>query len=317
MPNSNEPKSSNHTFIRSAEDWLAMQFTNSETERLMGTADNPIVRPQTKNLIEAPDKSFKTTFTMRTALSLATGFTVFRSLPVNGTHRTLYLHGEIAPAELQERLRQAVRDIPRPVQEFFQGRSISASLVSDEGKNEIRRIVAEYTPKVLVLDPWQSFIAGADENNFKEISRATSFLDDLSTEFNLTLFIPVHMGKNVKRGARGTSLLAGWRDTKFQLKRGEANNLTVTIDPRWAKPPERLELTFKLGTLWEGTAPRWTGQQVKIQELLQKRGGRMLREDLGAALGLEDSGLRTALKRARDAGIIMDDEDEDDYLTLC
>jgi len=119
--------------------------------------------------------------------------------------------------------------------------------------------VEELRPQVLVIDPWQSFIAGADENSFKEVSGATRFMDNLIADFGLTILLAIHYGKNVKRGPRGHSVLAGWRDTRFTLKR-TGNALTVDVEPRWAKPPDPLKLVFRGGTLWEGNSPAWTKQ---------------------------------------------------------
>jgi len=296
----NPPK---NCLILSAEEWLTTDFRVEESEILIGTPEHAIVRPLTKNLIQAPEKAYKTTFLLRLTLALSIGDTVFPSLPANGSHRVLYLHGELAPAELKERLQEAARELLRPLDQFFQGRSLSASLVTDQGRGAIRELVEQYRPKVLVIDPWQSFIAGADENSFKEISAATKFLDMLISDHGLTLFIAIHLGKDPSRGARGHSALAGWRDTKLTLKR-EGSGLTVDVDPRWAKPPKPLKLTFHGGTLWEGDAPKWTKQAESIRELLAANGGEVTRESLKFGLGLDDSSLRMALKRAHDSGAI-------------
>ena len=183
----NPPK---NCLILSAEEWLTTDFRVEESEILIGTPEHAIVRPLTKNLIQAPEKAYKTTFLLRLTLALSIGDTVFPSLPANGSHRVLYLHGELAPAELKERLQEAARELLRPLDQFFQGRSLSASLVTDQGRGAIRELVEQYRPKVLVIDPWQSFIAGADENSFKEISAATKFLDMLISDHG---FHPDHL----------------------------------------------------------------------------------------------------------------------------
>jgi hypothetical protein len=282
---------------------ISTEFRLDESEVLIGTPENALVRPLTKNLIQAPEKAFKTTFLLRQTLGLSTGETVFPSLAVNGCHRVLYLHGELAPAELKERLQEASRELRRPLDQFFQGRSLTASLVTDEGRGVIKDLVEEFRPKVLVLDPWQSFIAGSDENSFKEMSGATKFLDNLISDHELAVFLAVHQGKDPLRGARGHSILAGWRDSKFTLKRN-GSGLTVEVDPRWAEPPTPLTLTFHGGTLWEGDRPKWTKQAETIRELLIANGGEVTRKDLKFGLGLDDSSFRMALKRAHDGGAL-------------
>lgn len=287
----------------SAEQWLTAEFKVEESDVLLGSAQNALVRPLTKNLVQAPEKAYKTTFLLRLALSLASGRTLFPSLPAQRAIPVLYLHGELNPAELKERLLAAIQEVPRPLNNFFQGRSLNASLVTDEGRGVIRKLVEEYKPNIFVIDPWQSLIAGADENSFKEISGATSFLDKLIEEYGLTLFIAVHEGKNASRGARGHSLLAGWRDTKFGLKRN-GTGLMVDVDPRWGTPPAPLKLNLRGGTLWEGNDPKWTKQAEAIRNLVSANGGKLSREQAGLGLELEGSSLRMALIRAQSSGAI-------------
>jgi hypothetical protein len=288
----------------SGEEWLNADFGPESSDAIIGTPEKAIVRPLTKNLIEAPEKAFKTTFLLRLAVALSIGRTVFPSLPVSKSKRVLYLHGELAPPELKERLECAVQHLPRPLDNFFQGRSLDASLVTEEGKEVVRNIVGQLKPDILVIDPWQSLIAGADENNFKEISGATSFLDKLMEDFRLTVFLAVHQGKNRKRGARGHSSLGAWRDTRFALKKLGTSGLNIDIEPRWSKPLTGLTLSFKAGTVWEGDVPKWTEQQLQMRECVKRNGGSVPREAIGEALQLEGSGLRTALMRALGNGAV-------------
>lgn len=297
--------------IMSADQWLEADLSVAENQVIVGTTANPIVRPLTKNLIQAPEKAFKTTFLLRLALGLSTGETVFSSLPVSRRQRVLYLHGELSPAELKERLREAAVGLKRPLDNFFQGRSLNASLVKQEGRTVICELGNEYKPDVLVIDPWQSFIAGADENTFKDVSPATAFLDWLIATSQVTVFLAIHEGKDHNRGARGHSTLAGWRDTLFRLKR-DKSGLTVNVEPRWAKPPDPLKLTFCDGTLWEGDAPEWSKQAEGIRELLRANEGKLSREQVALGLGLKpsDSAFRMALKRAQESRAIHVDGDD-------
>jgi hypothetical protein len=294
----------------SGEEWLSKDFTSESGEVLIGTSTNSIVRPLTKNLIEAPEKAFKTTFLLRLALGLSAGQTVFDSLPVTHSKRVLYLHGELSNAEIKERLEAAVQEVRRPIDNFLQGRSLDASLVTEDGRKVITDIVESHQPDVLVIDPWQSFIAGTDENNFKEVSGATEFLNKVIEDYNLTVFLAAHQGKDRKKGARGHSSLAGWRDTRFSLCRTGAHGLKITVEPRWGKPLTDLPFTFKAGTVWEGDGPPWTEQQLEIREFVKSNGGRVPRKLIGEALGLEGSALRNALMRASTEGAIARSEEE-------
>jgi hypothetical protein len=286
-------------FILSADDWLDADFSLKESEVLIGCPKNQLVRPLTRNLIQAPEKAFKTTFLMRLTMGISIGEAVFPSLPVKTARRVLYLHGELAPAELKERTQEAATGLGRPLNNFFQGKSLNASLVTPHGQATIRQLAEEYGPEIIVIDPWQSFIAGADENSFKEVSPATAFIDRLIAECGVTVLLAIHLGKDHSRGARGHSVLAGWRDTLFTLKR-TGTTLTVGVEPRWASPPDDLKLTFRGGTLWEGDGPGWTKQEEKMRALLMLHKGQLTREQVGFGLGLEDSALRMAIKRAHE-----------------
>ena len=134
--------------IMTAEQWLIAEFSVEESAVLIGTPENALVRPLTKNLIQAPEKAYKTTFLLRLTLGLSTGETVYPSLPVYRPQRVLYLHGELNPAELKERLRDAAQHLSRPLEQFFQGRSLTASLVTEEGREVIKNLVHEYKPEV-------------------------------------------------------------------------------------------------------------------------------------------------------------------------
>lgn len=301
-PSSTQPETG--SFIMTAEEWLSSDFTEDEANFILGTPTNALVRPCTKNFVEAPEKSFKTTFLLRLSLGLSSGESVFPSLPVNGCRSVLYLHGELSREEMKERLQQASVYLPRPLDNFLQGRNLRASLVTEDGRAAIRELVDHYRPSVLVFDPWQSFIAGAEENNFKEMSAATRFMDCLIAEYKVTIFIAIHQGKDHTRGARGHSVLAGWRDTRFLLKRDGATSLTVNVEPRWATPPKPLKLTFNSHTVWEGEAPKWTDGDQELIDVLTDCGGQASRKELGLRLGLKESTLRMRLKRARDRQVI-------------
>jgi hypothetical protein len=69
-------------FFFSIEDWDSVDLDTEDNAVLIGTPKNPIIRPGTKNLIEAPEKGFKTTFSLRLLIGMACGYTVYPSLPV-------------------------------------------------------------------------------------------------------------------------------------------------------------------------------------------------------------------------------------------
>jgi hypothetical protein len=305
-------------FFYSAEDWDHVDLETEDNAVLIGTPKNPIIRPGTKNLIEAPEKTFKTTFGLRQFFGMACGHTVYSSLPVARPVRVLYMHGEMTPKELKERRDAAQIDIPPELlkigrKNFIDGRSLDAHLIRKEGQDAIRRIAKKFKPDVLVIDPWQSFIAGYDENSFKDMSQAHEFLDKLLVEQNgMTLFIVEHLGKDANKGMRGHSSTAGWRDTLIRLTRKKDTKIEVSVRPRWAAPLS-FGAKFNGGTMVEGEA--FSPQTVKIREFVE----RWMKErsnhlvpfgEIEKFLGSERDAARKAVKRAVDEEAITQAQGE-------
>src|SRR5579872_2112790 len=78
-----------------ADDWCKLDLKVEKP--LFGDPNNCIVRPYTKNIILGPEKSFKTSVTLRLMLGLSDGKAAFPQLPVARSWRVFYLHGELSP----------------------------------------------------------------------------------------------------------------------------------------------------------------------------------------------------------------------------
>ena len=295
--------------ILSAEQWLELPTETEEKHIVFGSKEQATVRTRTKNIIQAPQKSFKTTFGMRTMLALSCGETVYHQLPVLKARKALYVHGELSPQEIKERTQAAARGLPRPLDNFFQMRDLQIDLIHSSGQGQLRRILDKVQPDDLVLDPYQSFITGHDENEFREISQATRFIDRLIEEYGLTFYLVTHTGKDTTRGTRGHSVIEGWRDTLIKLER-KKDLVTVTIEPRWAAPIEGFNLTFDGGILVTTGASPFTKQAQSIRDVIKANGGKASRQDVGAALGLEGDALRQAINRAQKSGAIKVEGEE-------
>jgi len=298
--------------ILNMQEWIDLDLSDTEADVVIGSPTNPLIRPKTKNLIEAPEKSYKTTVLLRLMAGLACGKTVFPALPVMRARKVLYLHGELSNAEIRARTIGASSELSGPYTNFLQGRSLEAHLVNEDGQRILEELVRDYKPEDLVLDPWQSFISGCDENSFKEMSRATKFCDKLINEYGVTLWIPIHLGKVHKRGARGHSTIAGWRDTRIQLTR-ESNGVRVTVDPRWAQPPNPFRLRFGGGTMWADGESSYAGHTAKIRTIVETSGGAVHRSDIAKLLATSDEAVRKAIERAEAAGAV---DREGDFVIL-
>jgi hypothetical protein len=309
-PTNPQNSSTEQTPLRSSgiynmNEWLNLELSMDEKEMIIGTPENAIIRPKTKNLIEAPEKSFKTSFLLRLLAGLSCGETVFPELHVVRPRKVLYLHGELSDAEIKERTVSVARSLEAvEVTNFWQGRVGSVHLIEGAGQNALKRLLDTYEPDDVALDPWQCFITGHEENSYKEVSFATSFCSDLIEEYGVTLWIPIHQGKNPDRGARGHSIIAGWRDTRIELKRNGAR-LSVTVEPRWGTPLKPFALRLTEGTLWSDDAMEFRGQTASIRDFVTRNNGKVSREALRGHLQLEREPFRKALERAEKQGAIV------------
>jgi AAA domain len=287
------------TGVLTAEQWMT-RAPDSGEGIIFGGAEQRIIESLTKNLIEGPEKSFKTTFALRLFLAASAGMTAYEQLPLSepNPRRILYVHGELAPGQISQRTTDAARGLPRPLENFMQVRDLDIHLIDRDGRGKLSSYVGAHKPTDLVLDPWQSFITGYDENDFKEVSKATRFLDGLISEHGLTAHIVTHTGKNPKRGTRGHSSLAGWRDTLIKVKRG-GNLLNVEVEPRWAAPLELFTLRFENGLMVPTSEHVYSPSTWKLIEALKEYEEPVERGVLTKDLGMDRNGLRQALHRAR------------------
>jgi len=64
-------------------------------------------------------------------------------------------------------------------------------------ESQSRSVASEtYKPEDVALDPWQAFIIGAEENSYSDMSNATQFCNQLIEDYGVTLWIPIHLGKD-------------------------------------------------------------------------------------------------------------------------
>jgi RecA-family ATPase len=296
-------------FFFSLEEWENVDLATDDHAVLLGTPQNSIIRPGTKNVVVAPEKAFKTTTLLRLALGMAGGHTVYPSLPVARPAKVLYIHGEMTPKEIAERTEAAATNLPRDVYDrakcnFIEGRSIDAHLIKTAGQDEIRRWVKKFQPEVLVVDPWQEFITGYDENSFKDMSQATDFLNKLTVEQNgMAVILAVHLGKNRQKGERGHSVLAGWRDTLIRITPKDDRSIKIKARPRWGEPVD-LKLKFQQGTMVEGAV--YGPQSARIRAFLEEKTGFVPRADIEALLGGSKDANKKAIQRAMEEQAIAE-----------
>ena len=81
---------------------------------------------------------------------------------------------------------------------------------------------------LVVLDTLARVMVGADENSAQDMGKAVHGISEISTEIGCCVLAVHHAGKDVDRGARGSSALFGGVDTELLLTR-EGESITITI----------------------------------------------------------------------------------------
>lgn len=75
----------------------------------------------------------------------------------------------------------------------------------------------EYAPVAVVFDTWALHMPGGDENSAKDVGRVIAALKRMATDLDALVGTVHHTGKDVERGARGSSAMRAAWDVEFHM----------------------------------------------------------------------------------------------------
>lgn len=75
------------------------------------------------------------------------------------------------------------------------------------------------TPKMIVVDTFARTTPGMDENSVKETGMALNVLTSIQDQFNCTILLVTHAGKDTGRGIRGSSAILGAADSVLECNK--------------------------------------------------------------------------------------------------
>ena len=75
------------------------------------------------------------------------------------------------------------------------------------------------SPKMIVVDTFARTTPGMDENSVKETGVAINVLSSIQEEFNCTILLVTHAGKDTGRGIRGSSAILGAADSVLECNK--------------------------------------------------------------------------------------------------
>lgn len=196
-------------------------------------------------VIYAPSKSGKSWLAMQIARRIALGLPLLPAKPstsvaTNYTQsnlsttlaRTLIIQCELSPVTYQGRLKSHTNP-NKPYSNMFLGNALDLKIDTARGQDLLERALTEIDPRVLILDPLYKTHT-ADENDTKEMKLITDYLDYLIENYNLSIVLIHHAGKDITKGGRGSSILEGYPDTVLELKRTSKLNepLRARLTPK-------------------------------------------------------------------------------------
>lgn len=116
----------------------------------------------------------------------------------------------------------------------FWARTSSIQLADSSAVDALSRMIEEKVPRdqplhLIVIDTLSRAMAGLDENQTADMSRAVAACDLLRVRFGCAVLLVHHEGKDSSKGLRGSSALLGAIDTSIHIQRNEENGI-VTLE---------------------------------------------------------------------------------------
>lgn len=228
---------------------------------------------QSKLIIGAESKSFKSWVGLELAWSVATGqglFGVPEFVPLD-TGPVVYIDAEMGRYVVQDRLKaiacaRAGKEVLysdwEPDMLFFVDAQINLS-ASESQKLFIEQVRTLPQPKLIVFDPLYNVAGATDENSSSAVREFLTFCNKVRNEFECSVCLIHHYGKpryskdgakltqNPAHRLRGSSAFGGWFSTLWALERPSPTQPKVhwTIQMRSGLDIERRTLGFDIEKL--------------------------------------------------------------------
>ena len=210
--------------------------------------DDGILLDKTMLMIIGAPKNKKTFLAWNIAIALARG-EGFACFKVKEEKRVLILSAEGGKFQMRDRLRTMITN---PNENVLSNVSYSNKLIFDLNNEEsfqhlIDQVQTE-KPEVIILDPLIRFIS-EDENSSVKIGQVFQRLRTLIDDFDISLIIVDHTGKDPSKGARGSSVKRSEYDSAIYMH-SKDNNSRLSFDMRHIETPDDKHIKFNSETCW-------------------------------------------------------------------
>jgi hypothetical protein len=176
-----------------------------------------------------PPKSGKSFLVMSFCLHIADGRDWF-GMPVK-QGAVVYIAGEgVGGMSIRLRAMRLRYDIPVDAPMWIVPRAVNFQLKDEVDAliKLIRETVGTWPVAAVVIDTLARAMPGADENSAQEVGLVIAACDRVRDEFGCAVVPVHHTGKDIARGARGTSALRGALDTALEIT-GRGKRATMTV----------------------------------------------------------------------------------------
>jgi len=190
-----------------------------------------------------------------------------------------------------------------------------ASLRSEDTLESLMEYIKENEFTFVVVDTVNMFAGGIDENSSKDMTEFTTAMTVLANETGATVVAVHHTGKDVKNGARGSSVYASTVNSSILVTRdAELPELTLRFDKlrdAEAGAPMKLEMygvpeadsaALRISKL---QAERKTGHLQEILQTMRNKGGTMTQAEILSCSPLRRDPTLDLLREATRQGLIV------------
>lgn len=212
--------------------------------------DNGILLKKTLLLINGPQKIGKSFLIGNLGLAIATGQS-FACFKISKPHKVLIFSTEGGHYPNRDRIKKMAQKTPDVKDGYFRVTWRARFKVDEEQDySGLKQVISIYQPDVVIFDPFVHF-HNSEENSASEMSKVLFRFRQLIEEFDISIILIHHSGKDISKNARGSSAILGEYDSNIKLSREKGSSeLKLEFDMRHVETPEHCSIYFNKDTFW-------------------------------------------------------------------
>jgi len=322
----------NRTLGRSS--WVRYGELLADPDPQPGWMIREIWQRNSHGMLAGEPKTYKSMLSTELAISVAGGVPFLGQYKVDSTGPVLVVQEENAPWIVQDRLlkistARGLNDhgywmdikgrmhlkLPADLPIFFLN-NLGFDLTSTEDQDFLESSVAEFRPKLIILDPLNWMLGDKDDNNARDLRPVLMWLMKLKFQYDTSVLVIHHWnkgGKSERGGQRmlGSGTLHAWVESAMYTKVVDERAHKISVEREFRAYPKRpdLQIQFEMedpGNLGYEvfTEEMMANQNMEdIVEIVKNSGGKTV-DELLAETGMSRQSMRTRLDEAVNKGLI-------------